>query len=42
MTDKEPQSQDHQEGMLQALAEEQDRQHQELIAALQRELGLID
>jgi hypothetical protein len=46
MTDQEPQSQDHQEGMLQALAEEQDeeqdRQHQELIAALQRELGLID
>ena len=44
MTDQEPQAQDHQEDTLQALAEEQDRQHQhqELIAALQRELGLVD
>ena len=40
MTDQEPQSQNHQENTPQALAEEQDRQHQELIAALQRELGL--
>ena len=40
MIDQEPQTQDHQEDMPKALAEEQDRQHQELVAALQRELGL--
>ena len=42
MIDQEPQTQDHQEDMRQALVEEQDRQHQELVAALQRELGLND
>ena len=42
MTDQELQAQDNQNDTLRTLAEEQDRQHQELVAALQRELGLID
>ena len=40
MTDQDLQTQDHREDTPQALAEEQDRRYQELVVALQRELGL--